>query len=180
VKLALELTMDRRAFIEIAILAPLPTFAQQTMESTFIGIGPFEFPIAGRFNYSKSNGATLISVEGSDRTYTVGMFRDRSTAGGEDGIARFAALSQANWERFAASESGVIVRPFRRTDLPGALSILSMATEFGTGKSRRYYLQFAATNGSESAVIFVEGDGPASGPLAELDPLVAQVRVVRQ
>src|SRR4051812_33596937 len=93
----LELTMNRRAFSKIAIVAPIPALAQSTMESTIIGVGPFEFPIAGRFTYSKSNGATLIAVAGTDRTYTVGMFRDRSSAKGSDQISQFASLTQANW-----------------------------------------------------------------------------------
>lgn len=154
--------------------------AQTGTESKSIIVGPFEFPIAGTYVYSKSAQATVIAVVGSDRTYTVGTFRSTS---GRDDVARMAEVATAsrrNWERFALEEKGSVVREFRRADLAPNLAVLSMATEFGTGASRQYYVQFAATTGGETAIILVEGSGSAISVMSELEPRVAQVRRVRE
>ena len=170
--------MNRRDFSQIAVLCPIQVWAQETVESTIIGVGPFEFPIAGRFTYTKVNGATQIAVAGTDRTYTVVMFRDQTGAEPPERISQFATSVQASWERFARQEKGMVVRQFQRTDLTPGLSVMSMATEFGSRASRQYYVQFAATNGADSAVIFPEGSGSAAKALTELEPLIKRVRMV--
>lgn len=170
--------MNRRVFSQVAVLAPMQVLAQESVESTIIGVGPFEFPIAGRFTYTKVNGATQIAVAGSDRTYTVGMFRDRTGAETLERVSQFATRVQASWERFATQENGMVVRQFQRTDLAPGLSVMSMATEFGSRAPRQYYVQFAATTGAESAVIFAEGSGSASEVFVELEPLIKRVRMV--
>ena len=72
----------------------------------------------------------------------------------------------------------MVVRQFQRTDLTPGLSVMSMATEFGSRASRQYYVQFAATNGADSAVIFPEGSGSAAKALTELEPLIKRVQMV--
>lgn len=170
--------MKRRTFSKVALLAPISAMAQSAMDSKSIGIGPFEFPITGTFTYLKANGATVIAVAGSDRTYTVGTLRARGRVEGEDRLSQVAALTKRSWERFAAEEQGKVVRQFMRTDLSLTLAVLSMATEFGSGASRKYYVQFAATTGDETAIIFAEGTGSALSALSELQPLVEKVQLV--
>ena len=119
-----------------------------------------------------------IAVAGTDRTYTVVMFRDQTGAEPPERISQFATSVHASWERFARQEKGMVVRQFQRTDLTPGLSVMSMATEFGSRASRQYYVQFAATNGAESAVIFAEGSGSAAKALTELEPLIKRVQMV--
>jgi hypothetical protein len=168
--------MRRRTIVQFALISPAMGFAQTEVDARSIGIGPFEFPIAGRYSYTTSGGATTIAVAHIDRAYTVGMFRAPPAPEGSDRTSKIAMLIQASWTRFAREERGKIVREFKRTDIGSGLSILSMATEFEAGT--QYYVQFAATTGSETAVLFAEGKGSAVAVLSELEPLVAQVRVV--
>jgi hypothetical protein len=141
--------------------------------------GPFEFPMSGEFTVERDGGATVLTTVDQTRRFTLGYFANTSADAGNksEQLATLEALIKGNWERFAAKEKGRIVRAFQRADRPSGLSIFSMASEFGAGDERQYYVQFAVSDGPRFATVFAEGDGDAKPILELLEPLVMQARV---
>lgn len=163
-------------------LLPLVGASQtQSMTRTVASIdaGPFEFPIAGTFPFRRENGATVLEAADKGVGITIGFFRSRSV--GADGerasqIATVESLIKRNWERFATEEKGAVKRPFRRVALPNELTVFSMATDYVTDDQRRYYVQFAVTDGTQIATLFFEGVGSSLAALSEHEPVVHRVK----
>jgi hypothetical protein len=107
----------------------------------------------------------------------VAFFRDASGRSVPERHEELEKVTRRNWEEFVRKEGGVVVREFRRSDVSSTLAIFGMASEFRTGDLIEYYVQFAASTGSDVAVLIVGGRGPALNVIQELEPQVAMVRV---
>lgn len=173
--------VSRRTVLTVLLSSVSLAFAQSAGPafSQSIGIGPYEFPIPGTYIYAKQGGSTVITTQGGERTYTVGLLRGAPAGDREAQIGKVETLLRGNWERFARDEKGEVIREFRRAATPSGLTVFSMATEFQSLGSRQHYVQFAATDGRSIAVLLVEGRGPAERVVAELEPFVALVKVVQ-
>jgi hypothetical protein len=171
--------LTRRAFVAASLLCS-NAFAKEgdIFETLSIGVGPFEFPIAGKFKRSVDRGATVLATLDGARIYTVGLLRGPGPPS-DDRMSVLELPMRRSWEKFVAEERGTIVREFRRTDVSRNLAIFSMASELTTSAGLQYYVQFAASTGDSVATLFAEGLGPAQPVLQELEPMVAKVRVVR-
>lgn len=169
----------RRAALALPLLISFGLRAQPSaaIASTVIGVGPFVFPIPGSYTYARAAGALIVTDVDRGRTYTVALFRDalgRSVPERLDGLER---ITRNNWEEFVRKEGGVVVREFRRSNISSTLAIFAMASEFGSGDLLEYYVQLAASTGSEIAVLIVGGRGSALKEILELEPQVMMVRV---
>lgn len=148
------------------------------MHMKSFGIGSFEFPIPGNYEIKQGPQATELMDKSAGRTITVGTVlrpsgNDPAVA---EAIEQIAGLTERSWQRFAQTEGGRVVVPFRRSDIGPALSVLSMATEFTTASGAEYYINVAATDGSEIAVVTIEGSGNAKVAHEFLLPLAEAVR----
>lgn len=172
---------DRRAVLVALVALPCTALAQKTepIYSRIIGIGSFEFPIPGTYTYSKDGGNTVLTTVDGGRIYTAGLMRGPLPSDPVAQIAKVESLIRGSWERFAKDEKGAVVREFKSRGTRSGLTVFSMATEFHEAGALQHYVQFAATDGLDIAVLSVEGGGPAVPVIAELEPLVAQVKVSR-
>ena len=148
------------------------------MHMNSFGIGSFEFPIPGDYEVRKGSEATQLFDDSAGRTITVGMFSrpvdNGSTA--PERIQQIVELAERSWQRFAQDEGGQIVVPLMRSDVGPTLTVASMATEFAEVTGTQYYINVAATDGTDVAFIAIEGLGRAKLAHESLLPLVEAVR----
>lgn len=148
------------------------------MHMKSFGTGPFEFPIPGNYEVRVGPQATELVDKSAGRAFTVGRFS--RPPGGSSTVAnkikQLADLSERNWQQFAQDEGGRIVMPFRRRDVGPNLTVVSMATEFTTASGPEFYINIAATDGSQIATVIVEGLGSAKAAYESLVPLAEAVR----
>jgi hypothetical protein len=145
-----------------------------------IGAGPYEFPISGSFSFRHEGGATVLTTSNQERQITVGFFRKMAAMAApttKENIVSVETLVRGNWERFASQEKGKIVRSFKRTDLTPTLAVFSMSTEFLQQGKVQYYVQYAVTDGLQTASLFIEGFGPAATVVTEIEPLIMRVKL---
>lgn len=171
--------IQRRAALALPLLVPFRLRAQAAAAtaSSIIGVGPFEFPIPGSYTYVRAPGAMIVTDVDRARTFTIAFFRDASGRSVPDRHEQLEVVTRRNWEDFVRKDGGVVVREFRRRDVSSTLAIFGMASEFRRGELVDYYVQFAASTGSEVAVLIVGGRGPALDVIQELEPQVAAVKV---
>jgi hypothetical protein len=167
--------VKRRFLLSVAVAVPGWSWAQKAVESAVIGVGSFELPIPGVYEYEKRDGVVFITSPSSDRTFTVG----RLTGPPATPVAELAARTQKSWESFVKQERGKVVVPFKRVNVSEGLNIFSMASEFGESAALQYYVQFAVVANGEVAILSAEGAGSAAPVMAELEPKVMQVKVRR-
>ena len=148
------------------------------MHMKSFGIGSFEFPIPGNYEIKKGAQTTELADKSAGRTITVGTLSRPSDKGSTvaEQIKQITESTERSWQRFAKTEGGRVVVPFRRSDIGPALTVLSMATEFTTASGAEYYINLAATDGSEVAVVTIEGPGSAKAAHEFLLPLAEAVR----
>lgn len=169
--------MQRRDFVLLIGTASLNARAQsekKVVELKSVGAGSFEFPLEGRYEVRRQGAATIFDLVDGNRTITVGFLR--KPAGGslskKEHLDQAEALMKSNWAKFAAAENGTVTSPFARSDSREGLALMSMATEFRAEGKTQFYLNFAATDGSELVSLTIEGLGSAADAQREIEPSV--------
>ncbi len=137
-----------------------------------LGLGPFEFPIAGSFSVSQENGSSVLTTADNETRITLSLFQFRKIATERDTLlANNEALLKRNWESFATSENGKVVRQFVKILDKPEFKLYTMSTEFVVNGELQHYVQYGLTDGPNLGAVFFEGFGKAEPIAAKYDAI---------
>jgi hypothetical protein len=146
-----------------------------------LGLGPFVFPIAGRFSVSQENGSSVLATEDNETRLTLSFFQFRKNAPERETLlANNEALLKRNWESFAKSENGKVVRQFGKLLDKPEFRLYAMSTEFIANGELQHYVQYGITDGPNLGAVFVEGFGKAEPVAAKYDTIFLKTTKVER